>query len=113
MVLSARAVQIVNNGIASTLWTTKTAAINTTCSAGLPPTILQGALRLATAAALCSRQAALALPWEFLRYLASSALNLGSGPPLDPLSGAVGIASNAIVLLATLAGRILSSSWTA
>ena len=86
--------RIVDKNIASTLWTTKTAAINTSCSAGLPPAIIQDALRLATAAALCSRQAALALPWALLRDLASSALNLGSGPPLDPLSGAVGIASN-------------------
>lgn len=52
------------------------------------------------------------MPWEFLLDQASSALDLGSGPPLDPLSGAVGVASNAIVLLATLAGSILSSPWT-
>ena len=104
--------RIVNNVIASTLWTTKTAAINTTCSAGLPPLIIQGVLRQATAAALCSRQAAIGLPWEFLLDLASLALDLGSAPPLDPLSGATGIASNAIVLLATLAGSFLTNCWT-
>ncbi len=104
--------QIVNNGIASTLWTTMTISINITCSAGLPPIIIQGVLRLATAAALCCRQAALALLWGFLLDLASSALGLDSAPPLDTPSDAVGIARNAIVLLASLAGSILSSPWT-